>query len=593
MAASRVLHRARLSAASAVLSVVLYVILSVLGACTGSIEGGADTPARGEMGSSGAMTGPWSGSAPTRSEPAPTETPGPGAGGTAGAFEPAPGGARRLTAEQYANAIRDLLGGTAAVPGALDDDDTGLEFSSQGAYRVTTSPSGVEKYRDTAFQIARTIFASPASAQALLGCQPAAPGDACVEGFLARFGRRAFRRPLSAEELADYRRLVATAAAEQGNVLGALEFALAAMLQDPAFLYLVEIGEPDPTDRSRLRFTSYEMATRLALALGNTIPDQDLLDAAEKGALVTPEGLRAEAERLLGSPASRRGLSRFFAEHFHFDGLEQATKDKTIYPSFDAALALAMQGELDRVLTDLAVAGDRDFRDVFVTRETYVNKALAAHYKVPSAGTDTTFAKVELPAGGPRAGLVTMAGVLTTTSIDSRSSPTLRGVFIRERLLCQTVPQPPDDVPEIDAPERMINAKTMRERLVRHQQDPQCASCHAFIDNVGLALEQFDGIGAFRTTENGVTLDVRAELDGKAFNGGRELGALLREDPRAMACLSAALYRYFTGHHDPGAGEAPVIAKLEQSFVTSGHRFRSLLLELVTSAGFRTLSKPL
>jgi hypothetical protein len=555
--------------------------------------GGARAP-----GGLGRSSGPGMANHNPNLAPLPT-APGPGAdlpsgpaiGDAKGAFKPAPGGLRRLTEAQYAAAVKDLLGPSVTVPSELEPDRRDLSFTTIGAYQTTTSPNGVEKYRLAAFNLARQAFRTPQAAMALVGCAPTTPSDPCVEAFLKAFGRRVFRRPLVAAELADWKQVIATTTTESGSVATGLEFALAAFLQAPSFLYVSELGEPDPGDATRLRYTSWEMAGRLSFALWGTTPDGAMLDAAEKGELVTAAGVAAQAARLIASPRAREALAAFFGESYGYDELPTTSRDKAAFPKFDQALLPAMKVELDRTLTELATRPEGAFMDALDTRQTFVNKALGAFYGVATVPPGTDFVRAEYPASGPRAGLATFPAVLTAHGYTARTSPTMRGLFVRERLLCQRVPAPPDNVDtNLEKNPAAAMAKTMRERLARHSTDPQCSACHAFFDPLGLSLEGFDGVGAARTTENGVMLDLKAELDGKPYSGGRELGALLKADPRAADCVARELYRFATGHADT-EGERPVVSELGARFRAGGQKVTSLLADLVASAGFRFVAR--
>jgi hypothetical protein len=245
-----------------------------------------------------------------------------------------------------------------------------------------------------------------------------------------------------------------------------------------------------------------------------------------------------------------------------------------------------MRKELDLTLAELALGRDRDVREVFDFRRTWMNRTLAS-FLVVEGPRGEEFETVTLPEGGPRAGILTMAGVLAQQAFNTRTSPTKRGVFVRERMLCQTVPPPPEaaDQGALDT-KTAVQARTVRERLQEHQRNPVCGACHAFFDPLGLAFERFDGVGLYRSTENGAPIDTRAELDGRP----RELGALLKQDGRAAACLVREILRAVLGLEKLEDGAGPAVEGLADGLAQRGFRFADLVASLVTSPAFLTVT---
>jgi hypothetical protein len=417
-----------------------------------------------------------------------------------------------------------------------------------------------------------------------VGCDPAAITDeACARSFLQGFGRRAFRRPLDDEELGRYVSLAEDAATTLGDFHAGLEFAVAALLQSPNFLFRVEVGEPDPSDSSRLRYTGYEMASRLSFLFWNTTPDDVLLDAAEAGELVTTAGLVGQVARLLDDPRTRAAMSNFHAERLGIEGLEMITKDAELFPAMSPALASSMREDILRTLDYLAFEEPADFRSVFDTRVAFVDGALAGLYGLPAPASGIE--RAELPADELRLGLLGKAGLLAQNAHVTQTSPTLRGKFVRERVLCQSIPAPPNNVVTI-IPEPNPDAPTMRERLAAHREVASCAACHALMDPIGLAFENFDAIGRYRDTDDGHALDTSGDLDGATFADPKQLASLLRGLPEASDCLVRQLYRYAVAHVE-SAGEIPVIDALAQDFERSDYGFAELLSAVVQSDGFR------
>ena len=501
-------------------------------------------------------------------------------------FAPAPPVLPRLTAKQYRNALNDLFGGE-LPPTPVEADTNPYLFFTIGASTTTLSELGTQQYEEAAHAVTRAVFGNAERRMALLGCAPTAPGDGCLEGFLARFGRRAFRRPLEEAELARW--VEVSRALAEGDPWQGLRLAVAGMLQSPHFLYRVELGEPDPGDASRRRYTDWEMASRLSFLFWNTIPDEELLAAAERGELTTEAGIHGQASRLLADPRARDAVASFFAQYLDLGRLEGVERDPERHPSWTPTMPRSMRAEVELLVDDIVFRRDADVRELFSTRRTFVNEELAALYGVEAPGaTDVAFVPVELPEDGPRAGVLTLGAFLAMNAHETETSPTLRGKYVRERVLCQTVPAPPDDVDtSIDTGDG--EARTLRERLDRHRSDPVCASCHSFIDPPGFLFEHFDSAGAWRADENGYPIDSTGELDGIALDDARDLGELLRDHELVPRCMVLQLYRHASGRLEEPSERAE-LERLEDAFAASGYRFRDLMMALATSEAFRTAS---
>lgn len=499
---------------------------------------------------------------------------------TGGNLAPPPLGLRRLLAANYRRAIRDLLGPEAAAKAAPPPDVAVNGFRAIGAAQLALAPSAVDAYERSAVAVAEEALGTAERRERILGCTPSA---ACMESFVASFGRRAFRRALDAEALAAW-----TALGNQVAALAPADFTrgatavIAGMLQSPNFLYLVEVGEPDPERPGVQRLTGTEVAARMALFLQGSVPDEALLAAAEAGELDTASGVRHHAWRLLLGPGAREALRDFLDEHLRLEGLAALPKDPVAFPQYSAALGASMREETLRLWESVVWEGDRDVRQVFTARDTFVDGPLADLYGVPRPPGGS--GPVELPAGSLRAGFLGHASFLALNAHPGLTSPTYRGLFVRERLLCETVDQPPGNVnTSLPPPE---GAVTMRDRLLAHRQDPACAGCHVLMDDIGLGLENFDALGQFRTTDQGVEIDASANVDGKAFAGAAALGELLAVDPRTSRCLQRSLFRYAVGHVET-PGETLAMVELERGFSASGYRLRQLLADLVSSEAFR------
>ncbi len=458
-----------------------------------------------------------------------------------------------------------------------------------GAAQLALGDAEIDAYEQSARAVAEVAAQSGALSQ-WLACDPDSAGhDPCMRQVVGSFGRRAWRRPLLDEEIDRYA-AVGLSAAEQGGFSSGMQEAVAALLQSPHFLYQVEIGEPDPSDSTRRRLTQYELATRMSFFLLDTVPDAELLDEAEAGLLSDAEGIRAAAWRLLERPEARAALGEFFGETWRLRDLPALPKDLSTFPQWSPELAEAMRRETLALVDDIAWERDASFLEVFTADYTFVDARLGFHYELPQAVELTDeHSRVALDGHQRRGGLFGHAGFLALLGHVSSTSPTLRGKVVLENLLCRTVPPPPPgvvtDLPVVEGD------VTMRERLELHMADPSCSGCHAMMDPIGFGLENYDGIGRFRTTDNGQPIDAQADLDGEPFEGAAELGALVAVSPGASSCLVRGLYRHATGHIEI-EGEEASIAAIEQAFVESGHHMQELLVEIVASPAFRVVAEP-
>lgn len=498
-----------------------------------------------------------------------------------------PASLRRLTLTQYQNTVRDLLGDEVAFSPDLGDVQPvpdSAEYQSVAAARDGFTQNQLAAWLLGTLATVQPTFDDPVRRFALVGCAPADAGDDCAREFLARFGRRAFRRPLAPDEVDRLVEVATTAQVElQGDAWTGLHYATATILQSPSMLYIPEIGEPDE-GRDRRRYTSLEMASRLAFALTNRGPDAPLLDAGEAGDLLDAERVRAHAERLLDDDRGRASLvDDFFGEYLRIDGLEGVGKDPAVYPKWNQAVAMAMREEAHRVLDWGIYQEGMTLADLLVNRTTFVDAQLADIYGM-SIETGEDFVRFDIPDNWARVGLLGLGAFLAVQGKTGRSAPTLRGRLVTSRLLCIDVPAPPADVPPLPAQPEGDEHQTMREMLEQHVQDPSCASCHALMDPVGLALENFDGIGAHRPTDHGLPLDLTGVVDGRAFDGPVELAVVLAEHPALASCLARQMFRYATGTTEQGDDLVAVLDDLAES--TDGD-VRALMLEIVSSEGFR------
>jgi hypothetical protein len=494
---------------------------------------------------------------------------------------------RRLTSEEFSRSLRDLVGGSITV--SVEPDTRVDGFFKVGASRTAVSPLGTELYYKAAYQAIDAIWSDATKRAAWIDCDPTA-GATCARQVIARFGRRAWRRPLTSEELDRYANL----AVKTGDMLAdrsiGLQNAMAGLLQSPNFLYRLELGEADPTTPGRLRYADHEIATRLSYFLLDSLPDEPLLAAADRGELASIDAIRSQARRLVDSPAGRESIRGFARDLFNLAAVDTVPKDPMLYPEFTPALRASMREEFERMWETAGFAAPGGLLDVFTTRSTFVDDGLAAVYGLAPPGKGMMVAAT-LPDSGARAGILGTGAFLSVRAKISETTPTLRGRFVREVLMCQKVPDPPPNVNTNIEPPPPGVMLTKRQQLEQHRSSPSCAACHSLMDTIGLTMENFDAIGRYRDTDRGLPIDASGTLDGVAVSGPRELEQRLHESPAVHGCMMRNLFRYAMGANESSGGEA-WIPELERQFDQSGQRFADFAVALVTSDLFRYAAAP-
>lgn len=510
-------------------------------------------------------------------------------------FEPPPAVMRRLTRSQYLNTVRDVLGNDLVLPASVEPDTARDGFFAIGASESSVSRRGVEQFQAAAFDLASQVLREPARRARVVTCTPSGTQDeACARAALSALARRLWRRPVSEAELAPFVRVSTEAAVALEDFYRGLEYGVAGLLQSVDLLYRPELGVA-AAPAARTRFTPVEMASRLAFFLWDGPPDDELLRAAEDGSLDRDDGLRAQVDRMLRSERSRRGLRAFVTEWLTLYALDGITRDAAVFPAYNAEVASAAREETLRLVEHVAFTDDQDFRDLLTTRTTFVNRRLAAIYNVrfPARASEATandFARVELPASEGRRGLLGNASLLLLNAHPTSTSPTLRGKFIRQSLLCSPIPDPPVNV-NTAIPEASPRLPTLRERIAEHSTNDTCRSCHQLMDPIGLSLENFDGIGRYRTEDNGSPIDPRGNLGTQTFRDASGLAQTLHDDPDFPRCVVTKLYRFANGRSER-PGEYGELSRLQRGFASNGYRFQWLLGEIATSAAFRAIAAP-
>jgi hypothetical protein len=502
-------------------------------------------------------------------------------------FDPAPAVLPRLTAVQYHRTIHHLFGEEVVPPSSLEPDSDQGGLIAVGSAISSVSPLGAEQYAKGAASVAAQVLGTPESQEAFVPCAPEGVVDAaCAKEALSEWGTRIWRRPLTDAELDTHVALATASATALEDFHQGLQYALSALLQSPHFLYRQAVGEEVADLEGVRRYTSWEMASRLSFFLWNSAPDDLLLAAAAEDALVTDEGLAEQISRMLADERIRGAVGNFFSEWLHLYKLKGLTKDPTVFKHYSADVGEAAREETLRGVEFLVFEDDADIRSLFTTRRTWVNKRLAAIYNIPAV-TEEGFGEVMLPLDGQRAGLFGQVSFLGLHAHAVSSSPTLRGVFVREELLCQSIPSPPADT-NTAIPEPSADAVTLKERLEEHMTNPSCAGCHAFTDPIGFGFENFDGMGRYRVLDNGGEIDPSGTLDDADFADALELMERIANHPEFPACFVEKLYAYATA--SPLApGEGALLAGLTDSFVEHGYRVLPLMEAIVMSPGFRHL----
>jgi hypothetical protein len=495
---------------------------------------------------------------------------------------------RRLTDSQYNNTVRDLLKDASNPASQFPTEDYVNGFNNQ-YQALSVSPILTEAYSQAAEKLAANAFRRGDS-RGLIPCKPGSDDDAaCKTKFIQTFGRRAFRRPLEAEEVAWYQAIFKT----EKDFLAGAQAVIETMLQSPSFVFWLE-ETPNP------KWKPYAKASRLAYFIWDTTPDDALLDSAARGELNTPEGIERAARRMLDDPSARDGLDEFVSEWMRFDRVMTASRERRIYPLFSRELAKSMTEECKRFIGDL-VWNDRNFMEAFTAKFSFINSDLAAVYKLRPPARD--FERVEFPPESERAGLQGQALFLTLSSKPDETAPTGRGLFVREQFLCQQVPPPPPGVDTNLPPVEESKPVTNRERLAMHAGNKMCAGCHNLIDPIGFGFEKFDAIGMRREKHKllfypnltGVAgrrakpKELELELDTKGrvagipdseFSSPRELGELLAKTLQCQECIVKQVFRYMSGRQDTPA-DRPVLIQALEAFRKSGYRFKELMVALV------------
>ncbi len=501
----------------------------------------------------------------------------------------APPDMRRLTDRQYHNVIGDIFGRDIEVGGRPDPLTRTDGLLAVGTRTARITPAGLEQYYLVAKSVAAQVT-DKVHRDTLIECKPAdvkAADDTCAQTYFQRVGRVLYRRPLRAPELKAAVQTAHEMANASQDFYNGVSLALADMLVTPQFLFVVDETETDPANPAGQRLTSYAKAARLSFFLWDTAPTEQMLDAAEKGDF--HKDVSKFVDAMMDSPRLQDGARAFFADFLGLDKFETLEKDSIIYNAFSNVVAKDAQEEVLRMVTDHVITRDQDYRDIFTTRQTFLTGPLARIYRVRVERPDGAWVSHEYTPQDGRAGILTTVGFNAVASHPGRSSPTLRGKAIREQLLCQHVPDPPGDVDFTLFEDPNSPNKTARQRLNAHATAPACAGCHKITDPIGLALENFDGIGQYRQTENGEKIDTSGDLDGAAYGDPVGLGKAMHDNAATPACVVRRLWTYAAGRA-PSQANSAFSNYLDKSFARDGYRVRGLIRRIATSDAFYAIA---
>ncbi len=558
-------------------------------ACTGQISGplpaasggdGTTNPA-GSGGSGGNNPGGTGGSASSGSPGSGGSAPSAGSGaavdcssGTHGAVAEA----RRLTTEEYSNAVNDLLGVDASTkyPGISGKSVTG--YSTEPALSVI-GEQGVSAVMNAAEDAALALAPNLAS---VLPCTSKGD-DACAGTFLDTVGRRAFRRPLTDDERSNLLAIYSAEKSDGATFSEAVAVMTSALLQMPAFLYVLEADVASGKDRKR---TGPELAQKLALQLWGSVPDDTLLDAADGGELDDKSGVEAEAERMIADPRANRALSRFFREWTETSAEDVASKDKTAFSYLDDDMIAAVNDSFDRFVADQVQSGGT-FQTLLRDNSAFVNDKLADFFGLDPVSDWT---KVKLPAG-TYAGLVTQPAFMAAHAHTVSSSYVYRGRTIVKRFLCIDVGSPPATAMAAFSTLQLPADPTGKETAMSVESRADCGGCHKVIDPGGLVFEHFDGMGHYRDQyDSGKAIDTTGTIVGIGdttvpFEGPVDLMNQLADLPVAEECFATQLFRYAAAERDTSE-DACSIQQISDALTGSDGTLAKAIIQTTQTDGF-------
>jgi hypothetical protein len=508
---------------------------------------------------------------------------GSGAPGSADGYVASDSVARRLSRAEIDNVVRDLFGDDSAPATRLLAEDLFSPYDNDYRSQVA-SGALIDSLEVLADDVAGRVVKDTTMRARLVPCTPSAAGDAgCFHQVVEALLKRAFRRPVSATEVDPYMALLSFATENNPSVphdfYTAVELLVRSVLQDPEMLYRIEIGTPTK-EASVLALDGYEIASRMSFLLWGTTPDDALLRDAGDGTLADGDKRRSIAEGMLADSRAKQQLHRFHAMWLGYRALPHP-------PELTAAFQRETNALLDRVLFE----EHRSYLDLFTFDETYLDDSLADHYGLPHPSGGQGW----VPYGSSgRAGILSHGSVLSAFSKFTDTSPTQRGIFVRTRLLCQTINRPPATV-NADKPPGNKDAVCKYDRYAEHRANTSCAGCHDQLDPIGFGLEQYNIAGQLRDHDEGLpqcAIAGQGEVVGHGkFSGPAELGALLVKDGLVQPCIVQQLAQFALGRK-PEGNESQLLDALTTSFADSDYAFDRLLIDYVSEPAFALRKEP-
>ena len=495
---------------------------------------------------------------------------------------------RRLNRDEYRRTIRDLLPSAAPLVDMtvntfpLDEEQLGF---TNNADALTTGLTLAQNYISAAETFAAAAVANLAT---LLPCDPAASAGeaACAQAFVAAFGQRAFRRPLTADELT--RHLAIYTAGRPDGFAQGLSLVIQSFLDSPYFLYRVEKGVP--TSKAGVAaLDHYEMASRLSYFLWGSMPDAQLFADAAASKLGTVAEVEAVARRMLADPKAKQSVGTFFMQWLAIGNLGAKTKDTTQFAAWTPTIVTAQFSEASAFL-DYVFWMDGRSEALLTAPYTFVNADLARFYGMtPPAGTGFVKTAVDV---AQRSGILTQGSLMAILSYDNQTSPIHRGKFVRNQLLCQELAPPPPAIAAKVTPPPFNPALSTRDRFALHESEPLCAGCHRAMDPIGLGFENFDPVGRWRTKDGTFDVDARGEIVAPSdvtgtFNGAVELGAKLAQSQQVRECMVTQWFRYGNGRAETTDLDPCTLQTLKKGFEEAGHDMREIPVKLAVSDTFR------
>lgn len=493
---------------------------------------------------------------------------------------------RRLTRTELNNTVRDLLGIDTDPAAAISPDERVGPFDSNATAPITDLL--VQQHGEVAASLARVAQARMSE---LSPCNLAADTTpACATQFIERFGLKAYRRPLERDEVDAYVGLYELG--RQQSAENAFRLVLEAMLQSPFFLYHSDAGELGVASAEPTPLTSFELASRLSYFLWDTMPDESLFTLAGRGALQSPSELEAQVRRMLDDPRASAAIPKFHLQWLGIREMEGVAKEPELFPQFGPDMIQALINETASFSDEVIRQGDGLLSTLFTANFSILDGPLFDLYGVERPAGGSGAQRVELDPA-ERSGILTQGAFLATHAHWDQTSPVHRGLFIRENILCQTIPPPPPNV--IPTPPAPTPGTTTRERIAVHQSEASCSGCHQMMDQIGLGFEAYDASGAFRSVEDNRPVDDTGSLIGTndpaldgPFDGAIELSQRLAESGVVQECVSRQWFRFALGR-SLANDDACSLASMKEQFVASGGNVRELLVSIAMSDAFRNV----